>query len=52
MTLQQLIERSTAISRRLSDSDIPVFNNIGDSDTITGLELKDGGDAGYYVILY
>lgn len=50
MTLRQLIERSTAISRRLSDSDIPVIYR-GVSDTISSIELSQDNNGNYYVNL-
>lgn len=48
MTLQQLIDKSTAIGRKITSCEIPVIYN-GVSDNLTTLELSQDNDGNYYV---
>lgn len=47
MTLNQLIEQATVVSKRLSSGDIPVVFQ-GVSDNITRIELSQDNDGNYY----
>lgn len=48
MTLRQLIDKATAIGKRLTSAEIPVIYQ-GVSDTITSVELSQDNDGNYYV---
>lgn len=48
MTLQQLIDQSTSLGRKLASCEIPVIYG-GVSNTITSLNLSQDNNGNYYV---
>lgn len=48
MTLQQLIDKLTLISKQVSSADIPVFIN-NTYGTIADIQLSQGNNRKYYV---
>ena len=51
MTLIELIDKATAIGRKLSSAEIHVIYN-GVSDTLTSIELSQDNDGNYYVDIH